>query len=604
MRSILALPLALLASCYSPNYGDGELGCAPDGTCPDGLTCNVGDQRCYQVIPVDALVEDVPDVMITFPTEGATTGAAVAVMFSSPGTEFTYECTMDQDVSSCTSGKMYTLASGSHTLSVRAIGPFGTPGNASSVTWNVDTNAATVTITGTPADMDFTTSKSASFTFTAEPSDFVEFECKIDAGSFAPCTSPQSLSTLAEGPHSFAVQATRLGSVSSATRTWTVDSLAPMSPTFSGTPTNGALVTTTAANFSFSAVDATTITYECSRDGAAFASCTSPQTYNVTGDGSHSFSVRAKDEANNTTVLGSASWTVDATPPNTTLTQNIITATNQTSVTFTYSSNEAGSTFVCSLDGTARTCTGTSHTISGLAVGNHTFSIAARDQAGNLDATPATHSFSVTNSPVLQYKFDFNADNTGAASNTPVSYNGTATNVSYAGGGKFGGGVTFASSATSFATLPVAPLIHTGRPYTVSLWWREATVRNDSDLISFPGTNRLDAYHSIAGGNNLTTCVTSVQCSSFSYTPGPWNNLIFRYAGAGSGVQVYVNGALQHTLTGYTGDLFGALGNPTVGKNTNMTVDEIRFYDQVYSTATQCTQVIGGTWNGQVCTLP
>src|SRR5690606_4662180 len=132
---------------------------------------------------------------------------------------------------------------------------------------------------------------------------------------------------------------------------------------------------------------------------------------------------------------------------------------------FTYSSTEPSSTFSCKLDGAARSCTGTSHTITGLSTASHTFSIAAVDAAGNVDASPATHTFVVSPQPVLRYEFEnSNAMNTGAAANTPTSYTGTLMNVSFVPG-KFGSGVMLEGSATSFVTLPVSPLIHTGRAY-------------------------------------------------------------------------------------------------------------------------------------------
>jgi hypothetical protein len=153
-----------------------------------------------------------------------------------------------------------------------------------------------------------------------------------------------------------------------------------------------------------------------------------------------------------------------------------------------------------------------------------------------------------------------------------------------------------------------SPLRHGRRAYTVSIWWRETTVRNSNGvsfpaLISFPGTNRLESYHGVTG-SEMVNCMTSIICNSFSYTIGGWNNLIYRYTGSGSGVDVFLNDVLQFTLNGPPGDLFAALGDPTVGRDTNMGVDEIRFYDQAYDTATQCTQVIGGTWTGSSCTLP
>ena len=33
-------------------------------------------------------------------------------------------------------------------------------------------------------------------------------------------------------------------------------------------------------------------------------------------------------------------------------------------------------------------------------------------------------------------------------------------------------------------------------------------------------------------------------------------------------------------------------------------VDDLKLYDQVYTQATQCTMIIGGSWTGSSCTLP
>src|SRR5690606_6729239 len=106
------------------------------------------------------------------------------------------------------------------------------------------------------------------------------------------------------------------------------------------------------------------------------------------------------------------------------------------------------------------------------------------------------------------------------------------------------------------------------------------------------------------GGNYLYTCVTSVGCNNFGFTLGKWNNLIYRYAGAGSNVDVYLNGAKQFTLTAVPGDLFAGFADAVVGKDSNVYVDEIRFYDQVFSDSLQCTRVIGGTYSNGVCATP
>ncbi len=75
----------------------------------------------------------------------------------------------------------------------------------------------------------------------------------------------------------------------------------------------------TEATFTFS-TDETGATFECSLDGAAFAACTSPQSYPGLGVGSHTFQVRAVDGAGNTDPTpDSFTWTVSAPPVLTTV---------------------------------------------------------------------------------------------------------------------------------------------------------------------------------------------------------------------------------------------------------------------------------------------
>jgi hypothetical protein len=67
------------------------------------------------------------------------------------------------------------------------------------------------------------------------------------------------------------------------------------------------------ATFEFTSSEST---FECSLDGAAFSSCTSPTTYTGLGDGSHNFQVRATDAAGNADpTAASYTWTVDTSSP-------------------------------------------------------------------------------------------------------------------------------------------------------------------------------------------------------------------------------------------------------------------------------------------------
>ena len=80
-------------------------------------------------------------------------------------------------------------------------------------------------------------------------------------------------------------------------------------------PTNS-----TSASFSFNGDDGTgsgVASFECSLDGAAFANCASTGiSYSDLSEGSHTFAVKATDNANNTdTTPASYTWTVDTTAP-------------------------------------------------------------------------------------------------------------------------------------------------------------------------------------------------------------------------------------------------------------------------------------------------
>jgi hypothetical protein len=64
---------------------------------------------------------------------------------------------------------------------------------------------------------------------------------------------------------------------------------------------------------------------------------------------------------------------------------------NDTSVSFSFTSTEEGSVFECQLDGGSYAACASPMDYTGLAEGNHTFSVRAKDGAGNTDPTPASY---------------------------------------------------------------------------------------------------------------------------------------------------------------------------------------------------------------------
>ena len=98
----------------------------------------------------------------------------------------------------------------------------------------------------------------------------------------------------------------------------------------------------------------------------------------------------------------SRSFTVDATPPNTTINSGPSGTTNDASPSFTFSSSEPNSSFECRLDSNQesdfQSCS-SPKSYSSLADGDHTFDVRATDAVGNTDHTPASRSFTVDTTP-------------------------------------------------------------------------------------------------------------------------------------------------------------------------------------------------------------
>jgi hypothetical protein len=179
----------------------------------------------------------------------------------------------------------------------------------------LDTGIPTVTLTNTNS---LTNSSSQSFTFTGTDSGGTidHFECRIDTGAFAVCSSPQNNTSLIEGDHTFSVRSVdTAGNVSStSSKTWHIDLTAPIL-TLSGSPSS--VTNELVSFFTFAATDTgggVVSNYECSEDGGAYAFCISPFMTSFTA-GSHTLDIRANDSAGNISLVQSFSWTIDTTPP-------------------------------------------------------------------------------------------------------------------------------------------------------------------------------------------------------------------------------------------------------------------------------------------------
>ena len=309
-----------------------------------------------------------------------------------------FECDLDGGgFTACTSPQGYSgLADGSHTFQVRAHDAVGnidpTP---ASFTWTVDGTPPDTSIEAHPPDPNGVGDASFSFSGNdAGGTGVAGFECDLDGGGFTACTSPQAYSGLADGSHTFQVRAhDAVGNIdpTPSSFTWLIDTLRPVVTLSDQPPT---LTNRTSATFSFSSNQSSS-TFACSLDSGAFTSCTSPLVYSNLSDRAHTFAVQAT-ALGNTGPATTYSWTVDTTAPETAIVSGPGTNSNSPAASFTFTSSEAASTFLCSLDSAGLTPCTPPKTYAGLGDGAHTFRVQAVDAAGNADATPASYAWTIS----------------------------------------------------------------------------------------------------------------------------------------------------------------------------------------------------------------
>ena len=321
-----------------------------------------------------------PAPQITAQPTDPTTSTAASFTFKDSEGGVTFLCSLDGAAyAACTSPKAYSgLGVGLHTFGVEAQDAAGNVSAPTTDSWTIQGVAPPApTITAQPSDP--TASTSATFSFTdANPS--ATFLCKLDAGAYAACTSPKTYAgALAEGTHTFSVEAVANAQTSAATSfTWRVDTTAPtISVSF---PSDGGVYNAAAwnagcaggAGICGSATDpsgvaggAVSILRAATGkywDGTGFnssseifnaATPTSQSGTTFSGgyplalppDGSYTVHVRAQDNLGNTTPAGSQvviNFTVDTTPPSApAITSNPASVTPSSTASFSFT-GEAG----------------------------------------------------------------------------------------------------------------------------------------------------------------------------------------------------------------------------------------------------------------------
>lgn len=285
--------------------------------------------------------------------------------------------------------------------------------------------APETTITSGPSGT--VNSNSATFQFSSSEAGST-FQCALDdASSYSPCTSPQTYNNLSEGNHTFYVKATGAAGnttdLTPATRTWTVDTIAPTVSGVSPAVQNQNATVNTNVEATFSeAMNSSTLTSSTFtlKEQASSTSVAATVGYNTatkmaTLDPSSNLapnttytatiksgSSGVKDLAGNA-LQQDYSWTfttTTASPPETTITSGPSGTVNSTSATFEFSSSVSNSSFKCKVsggvfgDGIWSTCQ-VPWNIGPLPDGFYTFEVYAIDPAGTPDPTPASQSWTV-----------------------------------------------------------------------------------------------------------------------------------------------------------------------------------------------------------------
>jgi hypothetical protein len=346
-----------------------------------------------------------PPPAVTFNAFTSPAKTSPAITFTGE-TGDTFTCAIDAAAAvACTPGNTGTSAvtgEGPHTLTVVATDPAGNVGPAAVAHWVIDTTAPSVLIQDSPASPNNASSESIHFSVAGADAATHAVQCKLARGStviqaLADCTSPYTATTSTDATYTMTVVATDLaGNQTTVTATWTRDSSAPAAPVITGpaTPTNQTHVTFTWPDVAGSAG------YECALDSnanAAFSSCVSGVTADVTAEGSHTYYVRSHDAVPNTSAPSMWTWVVDTTAPTLDVTGVPSGVTSSADVSPVVTVTDANPTAAtCTLDGPSPSSTCGSYT--GLADGDYTLTVNETDAAGNA-ATPVVLHWTVDTTP-------------------------------------------------------------------------------------------------------------------------------------------------------------------------------------------------------------
>ena len=132
--------------------------------------------------------------------------------------------------------------------------------------------------------------------------------------------------------------------------------------------------------------------FECRIDSGTWYACTTPHRVRTLIDGEHTFAVRAVDGGLIDPDPAMRTFTVDTAAPSTTIVSGPKALSSDRNPVFVLASDDAEASFECRLDSNDW---GSCVKYADLADGTYRFAARARDNAGNVDETPATRTFAI-----------------------------------------------------------------------------------------------------------------------------------------------------------------------------------------------------------------
>jgi fibronectin type 3 domain-containing protein len=431
----------------------------PDG--PVTITARAVDTSNNAALSAEAVItvdNTPPDTTITASPLAFSKSNTASFSFTATEANVTFECALDGTaLAVCTSPKTYAaLTNGAHSFQVRATDAAGHIDSTPAVwNWTVDTVLPTVTSifpTNNANNVPPVGSITATFSEAIDPATLTTttFTVKRRQGNnpplaatvtYDPLTKKATLKPTSNLASQTSYTVTVMGGASgvkdmagnalSANYSWNFSTgvLDLTAPTVSITsPANGASVRGS-ITLSASASDNVAVGYVDFLVNGALVGTDAASPYSLSwntaalADGPAVITARAYDTSNNSTTSAGVTVTVDNTVPDTTISAGPTGTVTSTSASFSFSSSEASVTYNCKLDGGNYTACTSPKNYTGLAGGVHTFYVRASDAAGNVDATPASQSWTV----VVPPDTSISAGPSGTVTSTSASFSFTST---------------------------------------------------------------------------------------------------------------------------------------------------------------------------------